>query len=1077
MNKPLPFIIEKQGKLCLNEDVLKIIEKSKNPRLLLFYGATRQGKSTTLNQIIRGNIDTWKYINKEPFESRTSQQSMTVGCDIFGPIKCSEIKTNHNLEININDDFDTFFCDTEGLFSLNGQSKALIPGILTLLQVCTFSVIMINTVPDKNTISQISAEIQFSKILQQINNEFQPPLVAIYISGYQVDIIKYDDFVSCKEVYESEREQTIDLILQYMNDKYKNLKITRKDFKVIPGGPYEHNFDKEPDHNDLKARLYWDSINEIAKQFIIHAKNKTTSYNAQKLISLIRIVFDIFKDFIDLPDNMDLKDVLIEYITKSFENYSNKEFKKINVEIQKDLKNNYNKYYQMLIDDNSAQNKLNQCIEENKIEIYKTLIPGKITNFMENAILKLRQSIEAQFEREFSNISKIIISNDYISQKINFIVEEIKKANFQEDINMDIVKNYQKIWSIIEQENEGLFKFFKEKKPTSLENLGRNFNNAIEKIVQNLISKKKIWKTFFEEKKNEIKDEINKQYLENFKMVQYQEDFEKIIKKNNVLSEELIAKFNEKYFKNLEKQKKDEIIKWIERTCEIEYNELKKENSKKQKWENIIKNLSKLISERIEHYIINKFSGKFFRNEIDPNLGRADVISNEVLKDLFQYQEFTPERKKEIDIIINNHINSAVNIFNKKRRELPLLDDILLSKEKICNQIADEKIKELLNKFKYIEDKIIFNEDNFYSLLKQNRNVILNIPQNNLEFDNMIHKVSKTKSKEYNNILAPKKPKWSKVKENIKSNLYDISNKFINKVLKNKSFKEDIKYDIKILEKEINSLNLFNGIEEKRHEEIKNLIDKIKKETINQILTQSNNLKNWSEIKNNQISKGKDIMIQKSETNLDTKDLNKIIGILINEVKNYPRFCDLLSNNEHFQEVFNELRIIAEQIGKKYIIRKNKEEQEYKEKLENKIQMKALNKELLEEKKQRIQLQKEIEERKKREEEERRRREEEERRRREEEERRRREDEERRRREEEERRIREDEERRRAQYFPRPNYNGCSIVDALKKIGAESSYNYRCTIAARNGIGGYTGTPNQNTHMLNLLKSGQLLRP
>ena len=72
-------------------------------------------------------------------------------------------------------------------------------------------------------------------------------------------------------------------------------------------------------------------------------------------------------------------------------------------------------------------------------------------------------------------------------------------------------------------------------------------------------------------------------------------------------------------------------------------------------------------------------------------------------------------------------------------------------------------------------------------------------------------------------------------------------------MLKNKSFKEDIKYDIKILEKEINSLNLFNGIEEKRHEEIKNLIDKIKKETINQILTQSNNLKNWSEIKNNQI--------------------------------------------------------------------------------------------------------------------------------------------------------------------------------------------------------------------------------
>ena len=31
-------------------------------------------------------------------------------------------------------------------------------------------------------------------------------------------------------------------------------------------------------------------------------------------------------------------------------------------------------------------------------------------------------------------------------------------------------------------------------------------------------------------------------------------------------------------------------------------------------------------------------------------------------------------------------------------------------------------------------------------------------------------------------------------------------------------------------------------------------------------------------------------MIQKSDTNLGTKDLNQIINLLINEVMNYPRF-------------------------------------------------------------------------------------------------------------------------------------------------------------------------------------------
>ena len=59
-----------------------------------------------------------------------------------------------------------FFCDTEELFSLNGKSKGLIPGILTLLQVCTLSVIVINSVPDTNTISQIYSIFQNSPTIK-----------------------------------------------------------------------------------------------------------------------------------------------------------------------------------------------------------------------------------------------------------------------------------------------------------------------------------------------------------------------------------------------------------------------------------------------------------------------------------------------------------------------------------------------------------------------------------------------------------------------------------------------------------------------------------------------------------------------------------------------------------------------------------------------------------------------------------------------------------------------------------------------------------------------------------------------
>lgn len=62
-------------------------------------------------------------------------------------------------------------------------------------------------------------------------------------------------------------------------------------------------------------------------------------------------------------------------------------------------------------------------------------------------------------------------------------------------------------------------------------------------------------------------------------------------------------------------------------------------------------------------------------------------------------------------------------------------------------------------------------------------------------------------------------------------------------------------------------------------------------------------------------------------------------------------------------------------------------------------------------------------------------------------------------------------------YYPACSSSYTSIVDALKSIGVDSSLSYRKQIAEKNGISGYSGTANQNTQMLNLLKNGQLIRP
>lgn len=58
-------------------------------------------------------------------------------------------------------------------------------------------------------------------------------------------------------------------------------------------------------------------------------------------------------------------------------------------------------------------------------------------------------------------------------------------------------------------------------------------------------------------------------------------------------------------------------------------------------------------------------------------------------------------------------------------------------------------------------------------------------------------------------------------------------------------------------------------------------------------------------------------------------------------------------------------------------------------------------------------------------------------------------------------------------------YKGASnsFVDALKAIGANSTFAYRKQIANANGIQNYTGTATQNNALLTYLKNGMLLKP
>ena len=61
-------------------------------------------------------------------------------------------------------------------------------------------------------------------------------------------------------------------------------------------------------------------------------------------------------------------------------------------------------------------------------------------------------------------------------------------------------------------------------------------------------------------------------------------------------------------------------------------------------------------------------------------------------------------------------------------------------------------------------------------------------------------------------------------------------------------------------------------------------------------------------------------------------------------------------------------------------------------------------------------------------------------------------------------------------YYPKYTGNTISIVDALKSVGVNSSYDNRANIARKNGIINYVGSASQNLRLLQLLKEGKLIK-
>ena len=950
MNSPKSFIVEnKEHNLELNKEVLDIIEKSVNPRFFLFYGKTRLGKSTTLNQLIKGNLDSRKFRNSQPFKSNDTLDSVTKGCNIYGPIKASELVKRHSLKKKIKKDYDVFFCDTEGISSLDGIKKETIPGILTLLQISSISTFMVHKNCSINDVKEITSQIQLSRCLKQINEEnnkdnedegFPTPVITVYISNIFTgskeknnynedddDDEEDDNFEDIKQKYMESKNEEKQRIYKNVNEKYPELNLTINDFDVIPGGPYIDS-NKEPEKDDINAELYWWSINELMNKFLYVSDKK--KIDTKDLINMIRFLFEIFQGIDIINDDFKLEEYLKIYLTKRFNEYSQKKLTEKIALIKDDIIINFNKYLEIINDVEKAKKSLNECFDKN-IDLYRKLIGEKIENFINLSVEKYQKQIKEQIDKEFQSICNNILSDENINILIKEVTEIIKKAEFKEDIDKNKVENVEAFWMLMYEKNKTILEYFKNRKAGLLDNLKQNFISKINKIFSNLMKNKIEWETFSKNILINIQKEINNNYLELFKKCNYQEDIIIHVKKPEDFFNELFPLLKDKYLKNISEYRLKEIKEKIIIIFQNEYSKIIKNNLPL--WENIKSNIILNIAQTIEAYMDKIFNGKVFRDEIEANLGRKDVILNFIPENVKNDSLVKENKRNEVNEIIEKEVENAVKKFNKKREQLPLFSESINNKLNECSKIIDSKIDEILQSFDYFEEKIVFNADTIYALLTKDGKIFKNIGAKLNEANIKIKELCESKSKQYDLLVSEKKPEWNKIKSKKISEINDICRKHIDKIFENAYFQDNIKsINIQNLKKTIiETPNFFEGVSPNKKNELISEIDKILKSTEEKIYSKKNELPNWETIKLERVQKAIIEMNNKAKNELNTLNLEQVTKILIEHIKMIPKFFDSCKEKERENEVLEQIKIKAKDIAQEYLNRKNKEIKERKE--------------------------------------------------------------------------------------------------------------------------------------------------
>jgi hypothetical protein len=268
----------------LTKELVDALNASTNPFLILFFGNSRAGKSTRINQVVTKRI-----LPTGPLRALAGFRPVTHGFQAIGPLSFEHLFQTHGISLPTVLSIDLFLVDCEGMNSLEQSSPGLKKAIFSLIQISNLHVLVRGDPVSYANLNSICAlfglRLAFSQELE----------------GFAVGtvIMQRDVGVDCDGMTSlDDRDKR-----RLSEDNYwceKFLEEFRR--KHVLFGEGELQVLLQPDFSD--PELYWKSMNDFISY--VHAiASKRRIVTSMELLAR----FDTVKNQIKAVDRMEIPDV------------------------------------------------------------------------------------------------------------------------------------------------------------------------------------------------------------------------------------------------------------------------------------------------------------------------------------------------------------------------------------------------------------------------------------------------------------------------------------------------------------------------------------------------------------------------------------------------------------------------------------------------------------------------------------------------------------------------------------------------------------------------------------------------